>query len=744
MSFLAPAMLWGAAAISIPIAIHFFFRSRYRKVPWAAMEFLLASIEQTSRRLKFQELLLLLVRCAVLLLIALALARPLSSTSKGSGRGDAVDAVFVMDVSASMTARDGAKTRLDKAKTSALAVIDHLPPHSTVQVVAVGDRVTQQGPRIAANLEQARELIQNLKASHLASDLHPGVEQAAAILAKGQLPNKELYVFSDMQKLAWDAQSGPLVEKLRDIGKQATIHLVRCGQQEPRNATVVNIVPQAGVPHTGERAGFVVFVRNSGNEAVRNLGVSLMVDGQEKSKERQQVPVLDKGETRAVTLSARLEKPGLRVITAAIDHDDLEADNRFDRLVMVRDQVRILVIDGAPNERDPEKSASYFLMHSLRPVAESSWARYHIQPRMVTVRQAVPALLENMDLVVMANVPVSVEGRPGSNALSPEFLERLEQFVREGKGLWIFGGNKVEPKDYNEVLQKAHDLLPVQLTGKFSTPADKPIRFDPKSVAPQSFLANWRDEPLDPIGQVDIFEALDVAEPKGDAKKQAVASVLVRYSNSRPALISRRIGMGEVMLVTTSPDPSWTDWPLRPAYLPFVHLSLSYLLEGQTQSLNRVAGQPLRWNAPDGDTGRAYALIHPDGRRVRLGTPELPEGRPVITTNDTPLAGIYRILPAERLDPNNAKPDPLTMTDGAPFAVVPDLRESEDLSSLTNVQLDERLAIPVVHQNAGDDPAAAFSGSERFSREWTTRLLAILLGLVLFETLLAWWCGRPS
>src|SRR3954465_15070799 len=99
MSFLAPLMLWGAAAAAIPIAIHLFFRSRYRTVPWAAMKFLLTSVEQTSRRLKFQELLLLLLRVCVLVLLAVAFARPISSVVRGAGRGDAVDAVFVFDVS---------------------------------------------------------------------------------------------------------------------------------------------------------------------------------------------------------------------------------------------------------------------------------------------------------------------------------------------------------------------------------------------------------------------------------------------------------------------------------------------------------------------------------------------------------------------------------------------------------------------------------------------------------------------
>src|SRR6476469_6714347 len=121
MSFFAPYMLWGTVAAGIPIAIHFLFRSRYRTVPWAAMKFLLQSIEETTRRLKFQELLLLCLRVAILLLLALALARPSSRASSGAG-GDAVDAVLLLDVSYSMDARDGSATRLDQAKAAARAV----------------------------------------------------------------------------------------------------------------------------------------------------------------------------------------------------------------------------------------------------------------------------------------------------------------------------------------------------------------------------------------------------------------------------------------------------------------------------------------------------------------------------------------------------------------------------------------------------------------------------------------------
>src|SRR3954451_22028213 len=96
MGFLSPIMLWGALAAGIPIALHFFFRTRYRTVAWAAMKFLLTSIEQTSRRLRFQELLLLLARIAVLALLALALARPLMSAFNVSGKEEVL-AVLVVD-----------------------------------------------------------------------------------------------------------------------------------------------------------------------------------------------------------------------------------------------------------------------------------------------------------------------------------------------------------------------------------------------------------------------------------------------------------------------------------------------------------------------------------------------------------------------------------------------------------------------------------------------------------------------
>src|SRR5882724_10416364 len=74
--FLNPwAMVAGGALISAPILIHLINRMRYKRIRWAAMEFLLKSQKRNRRRLIIEQLLLLLMRCALVLMAALLVSR---------------------------------------------------------------------------------------------------------------------------------------------------------------------------------------------------------------------------------------------------------------------------------------------------------------------------------------------------------------------------------------------------------------------------------------------------------------------------------------------------------------------------------------------------------------------------------------------------------------------------------------------------------------------------------------------
>src|SRR5579885_2069462 len=74
--FLHPAyMAAGGALISAPIIIHLINRMRYRRVRWAAMEFLLKSQKRNRRRLIIEQLLLLALRCLLVLLMVALVSR---------------------------------------------------------------------------------------------------------------------------------------------------------------------------------------------------------------------------------------------------------------------------------------------------------------------------------------------------------------------------------------------------------------------------------------------------------------------------------------------------------------------------------------------------------------------------------------------------------------------------------------------------------------------------------------------
>jgi hypothetical protein len=817
MAFLAPYLLWGTFAASIPVAIHLFFRSRYRTVPWAAMKFLLASVEQTSRRLRFQELVLLMLRILVVTVLALALARPMLSSfremallgvfvllqafaiarfatsgrprfsgklaefgateaggltllgllwlispSEGAlgGRGDAVDAVFVFDTSMSMGARDGAKTRLEHARAEAVRILDQLPPHSTVQIVTcAGGTQALAGPRSPTNRDSAREIIGNLEPTELSTDLSAGVTRAVEIVERGQSPNRELYVFSDMQKQGFEKNATRLKEQLSRVKDRASIVMVRSGKTQVKNVAVVGITPQTGVPRPGSRASFAVIVRNTGKEAVENLTVTLAVGGDEKGRESQSLPYIAPGETKTVPLQAKLDKAGLHVLTARVTPDDLDGDNRLDRVIQVRDFVNILVVDGNYNEREPEQSSSYRLAHALLPARDADTGSFYFQPRVVRARLASPALLAKADLCILTDV--ALEPRPGKavDVLPADFAAALGSFVRQGHGLVIFAGNNVVPEAYNRVLGKKYDLLPMPLARVVKRLPGEPLYINRSTFNRPAFDIFREDKRYEQLlAGVGVWQMIEPqAPPKTDesAKEAHDHGVLVRYSNDDPAVVTRTVDAGEVVFVTTAAHArrltgadgrkgfwEWTIWPDLPVFVPFVHTLINTLVHGQSDVYNVTAGEVLHWY-PSEKSSRSYTLVHPDGKLARLGQPEKKGKRFEVTADDLPRAGVYHLVahvPQAEAEPPEVE-SPSIKDRGIPIAAAPDLSETVDLSTLDDAAIDSQLGFTPIHLVA-DSGAETLSAADRLNREWTGWLLGGILVLLVCEALMAWVCGR--
>jgi hypothetical protein len=136
------------------------------------------------------------------------------------------------------------------------------------------------------------------------------------------------------------------------------------------------------------------------------------------------------------------------------------------------------------------------------------------------------------------------------------------------------------------------------------------------------------------------------------------ARVIVRLNDSTPLLLEKQIGEGHVLLFTSGLDNLTNDFPLRPAFVPFVDRTARYLSGNDNSESSRLVDSfvPLRTSAA-GNPSAGVEILDPDGRRA-LSLAEAAAAQSFQLTR----AGFYHIRFANGKD--------------TVFAVNPDRRES--------------------------------------------------------------------
>ncbi|AMV28980.1 hypothetical protein VT84_31590 [Gemmata sp. SH-PL17] len=738
MQLLAPMMLLGATAVTVPIALHFFYRARYKPLPWAPMKFIKEAVEQTSRRLKFQEWVLLALRCLALILLAVAIARPGRESTASTG-AETIDAVFVFDTSYSMAARDGERTRLERAKEAALAVLETLPNKSSVQIYACADRASLLGPVSRYNRDQARQVIQSVEVTSLSTDVLPGLTDALTAAESGTAPAKEIYVFSDMQKSGFERQQGAVRAKCEEIKARANLVFIRCGNPERKvsNVSITDVKLLAAIPHTRTRVPFVVTVRNTGREPVRGVKVALELDGKAVERDVVQIEHIDPGTNAEVTLTGSLDEAGARLLAVFVDGDGVEGDNVLYKIVGVRDKVRVLLV-AYPFAGQPATDAGdWFVRKALVPFDpdrdKDKIERYFIETESALPQEVSPEKLAGKDIVYLLNAAARTDDP--LSGLSPAFVTKLTEFVRAGGGLVIGCGDLVQAGAYNRVLGSAGaGLLPFPLRDARDTPDATPFVPAAESIDAASVFGQVKPytDWLRRATATRMFD-LDESAPNG-------GRVLMRTTQGAPLVASRVVGEGEVIFFATSLDETWgrvmSDGQLA---VPMTTYIVSHLTGRKVPGGTRTAGDTLSWTPPMIAPG--FELVKPRPRgakasdkvrpRVKLAEPRSEVGQKLtVSTADALVAGEYAIVPV-------GAPE----TDGVTFAVNPDLRETENLDAISDGELEKLLGFrpAIITAGAGTETAVR----ERRTRgEWTHWFLLGLLVLLVGEATWAWFCGK--
>ena len=527
MSFLFPAFLLGGLAAAVPILLHFFARDRAPRLPFSDVRFLERAFVRRDRRRRLRELLLLALRVAALLLLAVAFARPFLNAA--SARRVTVVAV---DRSLSLSAPG----QMALVRQRALETVAATPSTELIAVVAFDD-TAEVVAGAAAGRQQARAAIGRIVPTAGATRYAAGLAAAVELL-DGRAGR--IVVVTDLQAAGWPDGVRVAVPQRVDV----------------ELAAVPAIERNLAVTTAGSGAeGLAAVILNTGSVPV-GTETAVLLDGREVA--RRPVTLAPGGNVvrwDVVPAGARM------VAVSVVDRRGYRWDDtRYALLGPASPTLVHVVANGGALDAD-----ALYIAQALGAAPES---------RPFEIRPAAPAGLAAAETSAWQAGDVVVV--IGTDGLSRAGRARIATFVEAGGGLLLVVGRGVDPQLVRDVLGTAVEL---EIEAPMTPPADTAPRrlgvVDPRHPVFRPFgdlVAAFGQVRFTRTALVNLSDPVDAApDPAG------APHVLARFDHGDPALVEYDRGTGRALILASDLSMNWNDLPRHPGFVPFLQETVRYL-----------------------------------------------------------------------------------------------------------------------------------------------------------------------
>lgn len=710
--FINAALLAGALALTIPIIIHLFHKSRFQIVKWGAMHLLEAVIRTNQRRIKIEQIILLIIRAAIPLILALCMARPVWKGVRKLMGETHTSTIILLDNSYSMAASRAGTSNFSLAKDEAARILNELPRGSDAQIVLMGEGGAPLLDEPTYDLARLSQSLKPLEATYGTATLPAGLDFTANVFGQMHESTRNLIVMTDFQRVSFeateDAEVGHMLDRLHKLTIPPEVTFFDVGTEVKDNVAIESLDYSRLMVGIGQKIQIRANLRNFGDAPYQDLRVYFKADGKERSMAQIRLGPHEKGQ---VLFTHAFDTAGSHVVEVVADADPLKADNSYLASIPVRDKIPVLLVNGDPSA-EPLKG-------------ETDFAEIALQPYSANGRVALADLIstkvlrtENLDakdinasaVVMLANV----------RQLNPAQLKALEDFVRNGGGLLIFPGNRVDASWANASLFKdGKGLLPL---------AYGALAGDLKEGAPSVGIVSQRFEhpALDLFNDPRNGTVSDAAIKMWYRLKEPpvananAATIIARLTSGDPFLVEKQFGEGRVVECAIPCDADWSNLPMRPFYLPMMQRLSIYLASTVFPPRNLEVSKPLVAFLPASDAGKKASLSLPDGSAREVAVVKKGE-RGVVEYPKTQQPGLYTLG-----SPSG------TVTH---FVINTSRRES-DLQKLSDAEIADFAkshGVSVIHSGA---EYKQLDHSRRFGSEFWRSLLWLLLALIFAELFL--------
>ncbi|HHV36325.1 MAG TPA: hypothetical protein GXX77_00595 [Candidatus Cloacimonetes bacterium] len=315
LSFLNAGLLIFASATIIPLLIWLFAKKKPPKVIFPSLRFIKISHEQERSRSKFSSILLLIIRMLIILLVVLSLTRPLlnSTLLKKSKKHAPTAVAVILDNSYSMDASAGLKTRLELAK-EAIGVINERANADDRLIFLCRDiDFNRLNSQIHIN-EIPSELFEKLSLSLQPASWQELIDFAQNRLAQTRMPNREIYIISD------------LVESEMDFKSEIPVSIIEIDREkDAQNLSISRALPQPRILDRGKHQSISFRLSNHGDRDMDEVLVQAVVDDIKLAEKFLSVKAR---ESISESIEFELRHEGWQAGYIEVLDESLEADNR--------------------------------------------------------------------------------------------------------------------------------------------------------------------------------------------------------------------------------------------------------------------------------------------------------------------------------------------------------------------------------------------------------------------------------
>jgi hypothetical protein len=603
-SFVNPSLLWALALVGVPVLIHLINLLRHRRVPWAAMEFLLESQRRNSTWIKLKQLLLLLLRMAAVAGVVLLVAQPIGCNQLGRFLGGRkTQHIILLDDSFSMADRWANTSAFDEARKVVERIGDEVSRQPLGQSFTLlrfsrAGRAADGTPadfyeeRVGSDFGQRlSDRLRSLRPSQRAVGPDAALRAADGWIDKEKDEDRVLYLVSDFRASDWQEsdQLAKTLARLDSAGVQ--LKLVNCVDAAHANLAITSLEPVRGTRAAGTPFYMAVTVANFGSDPMESVPVILQEDAQPRPALT--IDHIGAGESETRRFSVYFKTAGEHTIAASIASDPLAIDNVRFAVVDLPPSVPVLLVDG-----DRDLVNARYLAAALAP---GGAVKTGIDPQIES-----PNYLNNKPLDKFQAIYLLDLGR-----LDQPAIDSLEKYVQAGGGLGVFLGDNCRPAFYNEKLyREGQGLFPLPLLAKTQLLVDRLEKGADLEITDHPIFRVFSGERNSYLSAVSIDWYLS-APRRWSPDPKSTTRVLARLRNQAPLCVEKKLGEGRVVAFTTTAAPSWNNWSRNPSFVVAMLEMQSYLAVPPTIDAGRVVGAPIEL---DFDPGR----YQPE---VRLLTP---------------------------------------------------------------------------------------------------------------------------